>query len=270
MRSGRSWSRCCRPGLPWPAAGAPAPGGHRGDRVRDPDRVRLAVPASGLPALVDRLRVLRRLARRWHRGPAARRLTRARSRRGRARSPAHPGGDRLPVGARRRHRAQGQPRLGQRQEGQRTQAAHRRRCHRAAARRGGHPGQRPGPRRRPAAAMEPAPDLPARPAGLGRCRVHPQAHQLGPRRSANHRAGRLQARPARLRSPAPALGGRADLRLDQHLPPLCTRLRTPASQPRSNGLVGHDRPHDPAARPLSPHFGNRLIKHSLRSRPAGG
>src|SRR5215470_2431995 len=39
---------------------------HRGDLVPGPDRVRLAVPARRLPALADRLRVLRHLARRRH------------------------------------------------------------------------------------------------------------------------------------------------------------------------------------------------------------
>ena len=39
-----------------------AAAGHRGNLVPGPDRVRLAVPACGLPALADRLRLLRRLA----------------------------------------------------------------------------------------------------------------------------------------------------------------------------------------------------------------
>ena len=49
--------------------------------------MRLAVPARGLPALADRLRILRRLARRRHPGPAAQRELRARVRTAAGRKP---------------------------------------------------------------------------------------------------------------------------------------------------------------------------------------
>src|SRR5690349_1852057 len=45
---------------------------HRGDLVPGPHRLRLAVSAIGLPALADRLWLLRHLARRWDPGSPAR------------------------------------------------------------------------------------------------------------------------------------------------------------------------------------------------------
>jgi transposase/integrase len=69
--------------------------------------------------------------------------------------------------------------------------------------------------------------------------------------------------PARLRDPAPPLGRRADLRLDQQAPPHRPRLRAPARQPRSHDLVGHDRPHDPPPSPARP-----IIRRSLSSSAA--
>jgi hypothetical protein len=55
--------------------------------------------------------------------------------------------------------------------GQRPQTAHRRRHQRPAAGGPGHPRQHPGPRRRPAAAVQPAPRPPPRPPRLGRRRL---------------------------------------------------------------------------------------------------
>src|SRR5215468_1068203 len=55
------------------AAGARPPGDRERDLVREPDRVRLAVPAERFPALAHRLRLLRALARRRHPAAAARR-----------------------------------------------------------------------------------------------------------------------------------------------------------------------------------------------------
>ena len=61
--------------------------------------MRLAVPPHRLPALADRLRVLRRLARRRYLSPAARRAARPGPGRCRARRPAHRRRHRLAVGA---------------------------------------------------------------------------------------------------------------------------------------------------------------------------
>ena len=94
-------------------------------------------------------------AERRHHRPA-RRPTRAGPAGRRAEHRAHRRGDRLPVRPRGGDRAEGQPGLGQRQESQRPQAPHRRRHHRPAAGSPGHRRLRPGPRRRPAAAVEPA------------------------------------------------------------------------------------------------------------------
>ena len=82
-------------------------------------------------------------------------------------------------------------------------------------------------------------------------------------------ADRPQAQPARLRGPAPALGGRADVRLDQQAPPHRPRLRTPPRQPRSHDLVGHDRPHGPPPGPARP-FINPVLAHDhgLRLSPS--
>ena len=63
---------------------------------------------------------------------------------------------------------------------------------------------------------------------------------------------------AHLRSAAPPLGRGADLRLDQQAPPHRPRLRTAPRQPRSDDLVGHDRPHGLPPDPAQP-----IIKHSL-------
>ena len=84
-----------------------------------------------------------------------------------------------------------------------------------------------GPRRRPAAAVEPAPHLPPHPPGLGRCRLHRQAERLG-RGLEDKPADRRQAQAARLRGASPQVGGRAHLRLDQQAPPHRPRLRAPA------------------------------------------
>ena len=74
-----------------------------------------------------------------------------------------------------------------------------------AAGRGDHRRVRPGPRRRPAAAVEPAPHLPPGPPDLGRRRLHRQADRLG-RGHEDDLAGR---RPAPARTPSrscPAAG----------------------------------------------------------------
>jgi hypothetical protein len=55
--------------------------------------------------------------------------------------------------------------------------------------------------------------------------------------------------PHALRGAAPPVGCGADVRLDQQSTPHHLRLRAPPGQPRSHGLVGHDRPDDPAAWP---------------------
>src|SRR5271165_5598522 len=142
----------------------------------------------------------------------------------------------------------------------RPETAYRRGRDGAAAGRGDHRRLRPGPRRRPATAVEPAPHLPPRPPDLGRRRLHRQARQLG-RGLEDEPPDRPQAPGARLRGPAPPVGRGADLRLDQQAPPHCPRLRTPPRQPRSHGPLGHDRPHGLPPGPAQP-----FIKHSLSSR----
>jgi transposase len=54
---------------------------------------------------------------------------------------------------------------------------------------------------------------------------------------------------AHLRRTATPLGGRAQLRLDQQIPPHRPRLRTARPAPRGDTPMGHDRGHGPAARP---------------------
>ena len=64
---------------------------------------------------------------------------------------------------------------------------------------------------------------------------------------------RASAGAARLRGPAPPLGRRAArCAWISRAPALRPRLRAPARKPRSHGLVGHDRPHDPAPRRRAP------------------
>jgi hypothetical protein len=99
-----------------------------------------------------------------------------------------------------------------------TAQAHRRRYQRPAAGRGHHRRLGPGPRRRPAAAVESAPHLPEDPPGLSGCRLRRQVGHLG-RSHEDHHTDRGQTRPAHLRDPAPPLGRGTDLRLDQQTPP---------------------------------------------------
>jgi NAD(P)H dehydrogenase (quinone) len=63
-----------RPVPPRAAAGTCPPGDRERDLVREPDRLRLAVPAQRLPSVADRLRLLQALPRRRHLAAAARPL----------------------------------------------------------------------------------------------------------------------------------------------------------------------------------------------------
>ncbi|WP_335743646.1 hypothetical protein [Rhodococcus oxybenzonivorans] len=53
----------------------------------------------------------------------------------------------------------------------------------------------------------------------------------------------------RVQGSSPALGSRANLRLDLKTPPMRPRLRNPARPPRSDGLHRHDRHHVTPPRP---------------------
>jgi transposase len=119
MRSGTPSPRTCRARRPAGGAGAGS-GRCAGSWKRSCTWTgpgAQAVPARGLAALADGIRVLRRLARRRHPGPAARQAGRPGPGRRRAEHRADRGGNRLPAGPRRRYRAEGHPRLGQCQEG---------------------------------------------------------------------------------------------------------------------------------------------------------
>jgi transposase len=136
-------------------------------------------------------------------------------------------------------------------------------------RRRGDSRQRPRPARRP----RPAPRRrrPWNPPRLGRPgllrrtshrgrRARPQHHP--PDRPTPHREHRPRPR---LPHPAPPLGRRTHLRLDQPTPTLRPRLRTPHRPPRNHGLLVRHPPHDPPPRPAAIHthpngFRNRLYR----------
>ena len=121
---------------------------------------------------------------------------------------AHRGDHRLPVGARRGHRARHDPRLRRGQEGQRPQTPHRRGHRRAAARGRGHHRRHPGPRRRaPAADRSCAAGFP-RSAWSGPTAATPgRLVDLGPQGPGTDRRGRQTHRRRARASPCcPAAG----------------------------------------------------------------
>ncbi len=160
-------------------------------------------------------------------------------------------GHRLPVGQGRRDRRQGQPRLRRGEEDQRPQAAHRRGHDRAAADHPDHRRQRAGPRRREAAAVEPAQGIPVRPAHLGRQRLCRQAGHLGDDKAQAqaHPPDRQAHRAAHVRRAAPPLGRGAHILLDHQVTPHSPRLRAAPRTPRDDGLLGDDR--TPSSRRVS-------------------
>ena len=169
---------------------------------------------------------------------------------GRPQARAFGGGHRFPVGPGSRGGRPGQPRIRRWQEGAGPQAAHRRGCHGPAADRAGYRGQRAGPRRGQAAAVEPAQGLPLGQAGLGPRRLRRQAGHLGQDRTQAHRTDRqAPRRPAHLPGPAPPLGGRAHPGLDHPAPAHRQRLRAAARPSRDLHLLGHDHRHDPPPGP---------------------
>ena len=92
--------------------------------------------------------------------------------------------------------------------------------------------------------------LPHHPPGLGRRRLRRPARRLGRHPPRPDRADRRETRRAdHLRRPAPQMGGRTHLLLDQPVPTHRPRLRTATRPPRRDGPVGHDHRHDPTPRP---------------------
>jgi hypothetical protein len=163
-----------------------------------------AAAAPRLPAAGHGVLVVCQVGRRRH--PGAHPSGPARAGPGAGWPPADPdrGDRRLPIGAGGRHRAPRQPRLGCRQEGQRSQTPPGRGHHGAAA--GGHGDrcQRPGPRRRPAPAVAAAGEPSRHAAGVGRCRVCRQPGRLGRGRVAPRGGDRAEAPwPVDLRGAAP-------------------------------------------------------------------
>ena len=160
------------------------------------------------------------------------------------------GGDcRLPIGAGGRHRAQDQPRVGCRQEGQWPQTPPGGGHPRAAAGGGGDRRQRPGPRRCPTPAVAAAGGPSRHPAGVGRCRVCRQAGRVGGVHAALGGGDRAEAPwPVDLRGAAAPLAGGADACLDQQASPRRPRLRAPARPSRRDGHLGHGRGDEPTSR----------------------
>jgi transposase len=111
------------------------------------------------------------------------------------------------------------------------------------------PGRPAGPTRRPRPALRRHP--PRHRPHLGRPRLpHRRLHRRSQTRPRHHRGNR-PPRPHHHRptDPAPPLGRRTHLRLDQPTPPLRPRPRTPHRPPRNHGPLGRHPHHDPPPSP---------------------
>ena len=180
-----------------------------------------------------------------------RRPARSRARARGTRPAAHRGDHRLPVGARRGHRARHAPAATTR--GRRSTAANATSpwtpagcCSRSWS---PSPASRTATPRTGCWPQLTRPVLHGQP-GLGRRRLRRTARHLGPQGPGpDRRGGQTHRRRQGLRGAAPPLGRRAHIRLDQQVPPLRPRLRDPARAPRSDGPHLHDHDHVTTSRP---------------------